>query len=120
MRLLVLIAALVVPAGSAALQPHSGQLPNAKDRSAPPLAVAPGFGSNRDCPSDPRLHPVDSSGKAEFSPLGELPPGALSLAVMREVDGCHEPVVVRYGYGGVPSKADEAVPPRRPRPLLRR
>jgi hypothetical protein len=31
--------------------------------------------------------------------LDELPPANLMLAVVREVDGCNEPVVVRYGYG---------------------
>ncbi len=31
--------------------------------------------------------------------LGELPPGDLSLAVVREVNGCPQPTVVRQGYG---------------------
>ncbi len=31
--------------------------------------------------------------------LGEMPPGDLSLAVVREVEGCRTATVVRYGYG---------------------
>jgi hypothetical protein len=31
--------------------------------------------------------------------LDELPPANLMLAVVREVEGCNEPVVVGYGYG---------------------
>lgn len=31
--------------------------------------------------------------------LGELPPGDLHLAVVRKVDGCQEPVIVRYDVG---------------------
>jgi hypothetical protein len=32
--------------------------------------------------------------------LNELPPGDLHLTVEREVNGCHEPVVVRENIGG--------------------
>ena len=32
--------------------------------------------------------------------LGELPSGNVVLTVVREVDGCAEPVIVRYGIGG--------------------
>ena len=31
--------------------------------------------------------------------LDQLPPGDLSLTVMRSVNGCVEPVIVREGYG---------------------
>ncbi|MDB5669804.1 MAG: hypothetical protein JWO25_763 [Alphaproteobacteria bacterium] len=31
--------------------------------------------------------------------LGELPPAKLYLSVDREVAGCREPVIVRYGIG---------------------
>jgi hypothetical protein len=33
--------------------------------------------------------------------LDELPSGDLHLTVMREVEGCQEPVIVRQGYGAV-------------------
>lgn len=120
MRSLVLLAALAVPASSAALPPKSAPVPDSKAQPAPSRGVARGPGSNSNCPTDPRLHPVDSTGTVKFRPLGELPPGALSLAVMREVDGCHQPVVVRHGYGSVSGRADEAVSSDRPRPLPRR
>jgi hypothetical protein len=42
---------------------------------------------------------ADAPSKLEARRLDELPPGNLILAVMREVDGCVEPVIVRYGYG---------------------
>jgi hypothetical protein len=31
--------------------------------------------------------------------LGELPPADMTLAVVRQVDGCIEPVKVRFGLG---------------------
>lgn len=31
--------------------------------------------------------------------LDQLPPGNLELTVQREVDGCIEPVIIRYGVG---------------------
>jgi hypothetical protein len=39
------------------------------------------------------------AGKAEPRKLGELPPGRLYLSVDRQVDGCRQPVIVRYGIG---------------------
>jgi hypothetical protein len=42
--------------------------------------------------------------RAEARRLGELPSGDLYSAVVREVDGCQEPVVIRYGYGGTGPK----------------
>ena len=47
--------------------------------------------------------------------LGELPPGNVVLTVFRQENGCHKPVIVRYGIGSNPAPA-----PRRhqlPRPL---
>jgi hypothetical protein len=32
--------------------------------------------------------------------LGDLPPGSLQLTVDRQIDGCHQPVVVRENIGG--------------------
>lgn len=39
--------------------------------------------------------------RVEPRKLGELPPGDLHLTVVREVEGCPEPTVVRQGYGAV-------------------
>jgi hypothetical protein len=54
--------------------------------------------------------------------LDELPSANLTLAVLREIDGCNEPVVVRYGYGSgfEPLKSPEAETPRLPKAKLYR
>ena len=49
--------------------------------------------------------------------LIDLPPGNLDLAVMRSLDGCHEPVTIRENYGAVGGSR----PARRPeRPAMPR
>jgi len=46
--------------------------------------------------------------------LGELPPGDLVLAVQREIDGCHEPVIVRHDIGSRVEQPKRSAPkPRR-------
>ena len=50
---------------------------------------------------------------AESHKLGELPPGDLILSVYNQVDGCMEPVIVRYGAGREPPA--QAPVPVRPR-----
>jgi hypothetical protein len=47
-----------------------------------------------------KVRPVDSRLSAKPRPLGELPPGELTLTVVNRVGDCIEPVVVRDGYGG--------------------
>jgi hypothetical protein len=32
--------------------------------------------------------------------LDQLPPGDLHLTVDRQIDGCHQPVIVRQNFGG--------------------
>jgi hypothetical protein len=56
--------------------------------------------SERDCPTS-QVHHADRRGGEglRVNRLGELPPGNLELTVMREVDGCQEPVIVRQGFG---------------------
>jgi hypothetical protein len=101
MRLLLFTAALALPAASSA-----GPAP-ADSRSAEAAAA-----SREDCPTDPNLHQADTPGPALVHRLGELPPGNLTLTVMREVDGCIEPVIVRYGIGAAaepaPGDGDES------------
>ena len=116
MHSLSLILAVFVSATTEPPQPPAG----AKPQSVPFQSVRAGLGAKQDCPGNPEVRMGDSASEAEFSRLGELPPGALSLAVVREVDGCAQPVVVRYGYGAVRSKDDESAPPKRPRAVLRR
>jgi hypothetical protein len=63
----------------------------------PPTAAARGR-----CPSDPLLFADrDRGGQAQPRKLGELPPGRLYLSVDRQIDGCRQPVIVRYGIGAV-------------------
>ena len=64
------------------------------------------------------VHPADSPPKAELKRLDELPPANMVLAVVREVDGCIDPVIVRYGIGAgsdlsAPPVADSPVRPKR-------
>ena len=59
----------------------------------------------RDCPG-PRIHQADADTRPEARKLGDLPPGDLQLAVMREVAGCPDPVIIRYGYGIAPPDGD--------------
>jgi hypothetical protein len=54
---------------------------------------------------------ADAPRRPEARRLGELPDGDLLLGVYREVDGCMEPVIVRFGEGRGP--AAEARPEAR-------
>ena len=87
MRHLLLAAALVLPTGSALAGPRE------------PIAQPSKFaGARIDCMSG-RVRHADGPQKPRANRLGDLPPGDLQLAVVREVDGCQEPVIVRQGYG---------------------
>ncbi|MBV9843142.1 MAG: hypothetical protein JOY99_16680 [Sphingomonadaceae bacterium] len=50
--------------------------------------------------NDPQLVAADRRARAQR--LDQLPPAAEILTVLRAVDGCARPVVVRYGIGGNP------------------
>ena len=104
MRFLIMTAALLVPASSLAEKPQA-------------VMKAPaqlGSGTGRVC-AQPNVHMAEVATPPEARPLGELPAGSLQLAVMREVDGCIEPVLVRQGIGGKQELIDA-----RPRAVLRR
>ena len=110
MRLLILCAAIALPAGSTAAPPPT---------SAKPQATA---SSTQAACRSANLHRADSPPKLEMKRLDELPPANLMLAVVREVEGCNEPVIVRYGYRtgfGAP-RAPEAEAPTVPRAKLYR
>ncbi len=107
MRLLVALAALAVPfASTPAHTPSGGDakiVPPPQDLRTKPL------GGHSDC-RRPDVHLADSN-KGKFNRLGELPPGQLELTVVREVEGCNEPVIVRYGYGlAAPARESETAP----------
>ena len=59
------------------------------------------------------LHRAETPKPAQSRKLGELPPGDLILSVYNQVEGCMEPVIVRYGDGRGPAPA--APEPVRPR-----
>jgi hypothetical protein len=54
---------------------------------------------SRLCRDDMKVRPIASPGAAKPRPLGELPAGDLTLAVVNRVGDCIEPVTVRQGYG---------------------
>lgn len=109
MRLLIALAALAIPFASSPA--HGPGAPAARTaEAAKPLGRA-------NCPRS-NFHYADKKGKAESRRLGELPPGDLILAVVRNVDGCQEPVIVRqnYGFDGLRDGGE----PERPRLRARR
>lgn len=95
MRILILAAALALPAGSSVAQP-------ARSAPAPAVSNPNKFAPARlDCVANRVQHAVQPWQKPAFNRLGELPAGDLHLAVMREVEGCQEPVIVSQGLGAV-------------------
>ena len=56
---------------------------------------------DEDCPNA-RVRQADRVAGARARRLDELPPGRLQLTVLREVDGCAIPAVVRENIGGNP------------------
>lgn len=40
------------------------------------------------------------NGTARFRRLDQLPPANLHLAVLRQVDGCTKPTIIRHNVGG--------------------
>ena len=85
MRLLLLAASLLT-----LIVPFSGA-------AAPPAPAEP---RSTNCPGNPLARHADERAPApQVRNLGELPAGSLTLAVVRQVEGCNEPVTIRYGYG---------------------
>jgi hypothetical protein len=78
---------------------------------APP--AAPSTGTAGDTCKRADLHQAETPRRAESRKLGELPPGDTLFAVYNQVEGCMEPVIVRYGDGRAPAPAQAE--PQRPR-----
>jgi hypothetical protein len=55
---------------------------------------------------------VQDKGKAGLQRLDKLPSANEQLTVIHSVDGCHKPVIVRYGIGGAPKAAPVPEPTR--------
>lgn len=87
MRLLLFAAALTFPA----LAAHS----------KPPVAqsVVRISDTAATCADPALIHQAKPNRKAKMSKLTDLPPANLYLSVLRAVDGCQVPVIVRYGIG---------------------
>jgi hypothetical protein len=97
MRLLILAAFLAAPASTpAAVSPTApaASPPEARAPSRPPTTAL----AAREC-RRPNLVQTRTPLSPQATPLGEMPPADLTLAVYNEVDGCLEPRVVRYGVG---------------------
>ncbi len=92
MRIILALAALAIPLASS---PAHG--PAAKSNVSPLRSDATPLGGSGCRRTD--VHPADSRAKGTFNRLGELPPGQLVLTVVREVNGCPEPVIVGRNYG---------------------
>jgi hypothetical protein len=107
MRLLILAASLALPASSMPAQapvPKAALTPKPLPALAPQSALAPQAktGANAlDCEFNTNLRHAIGEGTPKANKLGELPTGNLHLAVMREVEGCQEPVIVRQGFGAM-------------------
>lgn len=86
MRLLSLAALIALPIAATSAQ-------------APRPARADASPPERHCPSPFEVHPADGRDQLKARRLGDLPPGKLVLTVMRSVDGCQEPVIVRHDMG---------------------
>lgn len=92
MRFLVALPLALLPLASAA-----------SAASAPPAAIPRGgeivLTPPAHCDRNSHVVRTDVPGTVEARRLDQLPPGRLDLAVMRQVDGCPQPVTVREGYG---------------------
>ena len=106
MRLLVLPLILAALPASAAPPAALPEAPPLDTRTIRPLD---------NCTSD-LVHRAETPRRAEGKKLGELPPGDLILSVYNQVEGCMEPVIVRYGDGRAPAPA--LPQPVRPRARL--
>ena len=73
---------------------------------APPTGTALSGRNLALCP--PLAREATGAKPATTRKLGELPPGNLELAVVRQTGECLEPVIIRQGIGGAPSPSNRA------------
>ena len=81
---LLLAAVSAVPAASLPLRPIQQPVP----------------ASQSECPNARTYQAEDGISRPGARRLDELPPGRLELTVLRQVNGCPIPAVVREGIGG--------------------
>ena len=112
MRLIFALAALALPFASSAAHGPASTTTTTASPLTPGVTPLGGPGCRR-----LEVHPADTRSGGKVNRLGELPPGQLVLTVFRQVDGCHEPVIVGQGYGfGAPARERKPVlPPVRAR-----
>ncbi|HYG48405.1 MAG TPA: hypothetical protein VD846_10755 [Allosphingosinicella sp.] len=101
MRLALVALALALPAASSAEAPASQARPAAPSAAGPASPRPAGdFVPSRICPHQMGPHLARPADPPRLRRLDELPPGDLTLAVVNQVGGCMEPVIVRQGVGG--------------------
>ena len=76
----------------------------------PDREALPGI-ARSDCPEARAYYASKSPGTAVARRLDQLPPGRLELTVLREVDGCPIPAVLREGI--TPANPSGVAPSRR-------
>lgn len=110
MRHLVLLSAFLISGSAAAADPPP--------RAAPPAGIlspdAKNSATGQPCQRS-NVVPARPGESPRPNRLGELPPGDVVLAVLRQEDGCYKPVIVRYGVGTNAAPAPQER--RQPRPL---
>lgn len=97
MRLLVLAAAIALPASAA-----SAPAIDAPAADMPVFKVGPAVDDER-CPPISRYHVARRNQERRpltAQKLNELPVADAYLAVSRQIGGCEVPIIVRYGIGG--------------------
>ena len=109
MRLLILLTAVAIPGSSAAT---GAPAPAPERQAATPVGMTP------PCSDDATVHRAESPRRSVVKTLGEEPPADLALTVVREVDGCHRPVIVRHDIGGSEAEPRPAPAVQRPRARL--
>ncbi len=92
--------------------------PAAERRPAVPGGDAASPAPDR-CDRFGRVERTGEAGSARAQRLDQLPPADLSLAVMRSVNGCPEPVVIRENIGAAPFQPEKRPAARPGRPRLR-
>ena len=91
---LVILAAMVIAMPASAAPPPPGAAQAPASRPVEPVRI-----ELPQCRIRFNVVPADLPAPPPVRRLGELPPGDTVLAVYREVEGCPEPVIVRYGDG---------------------
>ena len=105
MKILFLLAALPLLAAA----PEASETP--RSGAANPPRPITGIGG-KECPNA-RARQALTPRRAEPQRLIDLPPARLELTVLREIDGCAIPAVLREGIGGNPAIQDGSEPNRR-------